>query len=114
MNEELIEEQPKPKHPGGRPPKPKNIHDLWEKEQMAQLELAARIRHFTEAQLDALEEEVKQIAGVKARLDVFKVVTSANTEFQKQTRAVMADAQKKPEDTDNKTFDLEAFLKEQQ
>jgi len=101
------------KRPVGRPPKIKDIHELWEQQQLANIEFAADLLSFAKEQLTALREEVKQVAGVKQRLEVMKAVNTVTAEFVKLVRASMADAAKKPENNDDKPFDLDAFLKEQ-
>ena len=109
-----MEDQQPEKRPVGRPRKITDIDELYRAEIMAQLELAKRIREFTEARLDALEESVKGVAGLKQELEVFKAANSANVEAQKITQKTVAERPKSEDDNKKGEFNLEAFLKEQQ
>lgn len=109
-----IPEVPK-KHAGGRPRKVTDIDELYYRQTLANIEFAGELLAFAKEQLQLLKEEVKQVAGIKQRLEVMKAVNSVAADFVKIVRTSMADGPKKPGDASGeKEFSLEAFLAEQQ
>lgn len=99
------------KRPVGRPRKIEDIDELHRIERLAQLQLAARIRKFTEERLNALEKGLEAGNLTKLDFESFKVAVSANMESAKLVAKAAAD---KPAEKPAEEFDLEKFAREQQ
>src|SRR5260370_2520007 len=95
------------KRPVGRPRKIEDIEELHRIEQLAQLQLAARIRRFTEERLSALERGIEAGSLTKMDFESFKVAVSANVEAAKLAARAMAE---RPADAPREDFDLDKFL----
>jgi hypothetical protein len=111
----MLENPPEPqlpeRRPVGRPRKIEDIEELHRIEQLAQLQLAARIRQFTEKRLTALEKGIEDGSLTKMDFESFKVAVSANVEAAKL--AARAAAERPPEQPKD-DFNIDAFLKGQE
>src|SRR6266550_7128619 len=95
------------KRPVGRPRKIEDIEELHRIEQLAQLQLAARIRRFTEERLTALELGIQKGGLTKLDFESFKVAVSANVEAAKLAAKTAAE---RPAEPAREDFDLDKFL----
>lgn len=97
----------------GRPAKPEDAKEIWDKEIIALVKLSRKTRQFAEEQLEALQEESKSVTGgIKIRLEITRTTIQLVDTLAKISKLMMEQLDKQPAESEESS-DLAKLLEGQ-
>src|SRR5712692_3209844 len=90
----------------GRPPKPKDLQEILEKESIESVLVAQELRKFSQEQLRLLIKDAEGITNIGERQKVLKTVMALFVDMMKNIKAMTSEVDRQPKE-DEENFNLE-------